>query len=258
MPEKPFKNLVVFSDLDGTLLDHTTYDFTPALEGIHLLKKHSIPLILVSSKTALEMAYWQDQLGLNDPYIAENGSIIVLPGEKKRVFLGKPLQELKTIFHHFAEGLPLILLLDHPARFQKETGLKEPLLSMALKREGSLPFLIEGGEEDKVLEAFLKDLPEDLVIRKGGRLYHLMGNTHKGRGVNWIQKHYLASSTKTIAFGDAENDWDLLKAVDYAYLVEKPSGGWRPMPGPIPSLRQISGIGPIGFTHGIKELLGLS
>ncbi len=38
---------IVFSDLDGTILDHKTYSFDEALEGIRLLKERGVPLVPV-------------------------------------------------------------------------------------------------------------------------------------------------------------------------------------------------------------------
>jgi len=44
--------LVVFSDLNGTLLDHETYDWTPAKPALDRLARQGCPVILSSSKTA--------------------------------------------------------------------------------------------------------------------------------------------------------------------------------------------------------------
>ena len=38
--------LLVFTDLDGTLLDHDTYSFEAALPCINLLKNNDIPIII--------------------------------------------------------------------------------------------------------------------------------------------------------------------------------------------------------------------
>ncbi|MCH6574886.1 MAG: HAD hydrolase family protein, partial [Bacteroidetes bacterium] len=37
--------VVIFSDLDGTLLDHDTYSFQAASEAIELIKSKNIPLV---------------------------------------------------------------------------------------------------------------------------------------------------------------------------------------------------------------------
>ena len=44
--------LIVATDLDGTLLDHYTYDWQPAARAIELLKQKCIPLVINTSKTA--------------------------------------------------------------------------------------------------------------------------------------------------------------------------------------------------------------
>ena len=47
--------LVLFSDLDGTLLDAQTYSFEAAREALEVLHERDVPLVLVSSKTRLEI-----------------------------------------------------------------------------------------------------------------------------------------------------------------------------------------------------------
>ena len=65
--------LLVFSDLDGTLLDHQSYSFQGAEKALQRLLHHSIPLILTSSKTRAELETLREKLGLHTPFIAENG-----------------------------------------------------------------------------------------------------------------------------------------------------------------------------------------
>jgi mannosyl-3-phosphoglycerate phosphatase len=40
------KKIVVFTDLDGTLLDYYTYSFEKAMPALQLLKEREIPLII--------------------------------------------------------------------------------------------------------------------------------------------------------------------------------------------------------------------
>lgn len=69
---------LIFTDLDGTLLGHDTYTYTENLELIRQLKRR-YPIILCSSKTALEIKDLQKKLGLVDmPFVAENGAYICL------------------------------------------------------------------------------------------------------------------------------------------------------------------------------------
>jgi mannosyl-3-phosphoglycerate phosphatase len=71
--------LLVFTDLDGTLLDIHTYDWQPAMPWLDRLQDYQIPVILCSSKTAAEVIAIQQDLGLEGlPFIAENGAVIQL------------------------------------------------------------------------------------------------------------------------------------------------------------------------------------
>ncbi len=73
------RQIAVFTDLDGTLLDQTTYSFDEALPALHLLRTKKIPLIFCSSKTSGEIKRLQKQLCLCQPFISENGGAIFIP-----------------------------------------------------------------------------------------------------------------------------------------------------------------------------------
>ena len=57
--------LLIFTDLDGTLLDIHTYDWQPAAAWLERLQDKQVPVILCSSKTAAEMLDIQQELGLS-------------------------------------------------------------------------------------------------------------------------------------------------------------------------------------------------
>ena len=80
--------LVVFTDLDATLLDPDTYQWLPAQEALLALKARYSGLVLVSSKTHAEMLPLHRELGLSDPFIVENGGGIALSeGAPEQLFL---------------------------------------------------------------------------------------------------------------------------------------------------------------------------
>ena len=70
---------LVFTDLDGTLLDHYTYQSEEAKETIVTLKFNDIAIIPCSSKTLSEILLIRQQLTLNDPFIIENGAAVYIP-----------------------------------------------------------------------------------------------------------------------------------------------------------------------------------
>ena len=70
---------VVFTDLDGSLLDGETYSFESATQALKALRMRNIPLILVSSKTRAEMEPLRRRLNHRDPFIVENGAAVFVP-----------------------------------------------------------------------------------------------------------------------------------------------------------------------------------
>jgi len=71
---------VVFTDIDGTLVDINTAEYGKETNKlIHLMKEKNIPLILTSAKTRLEQNKIREDLDLSDPFIVENGGAIVIP-----------------------------------------------------------------------------------------------------------------------------------------------------------------------------------
>ena len=78
---------MVFTDLDGTLLDHDTYGWEAAAPALEQLKAKRVPVVLISSKTRAEMAPLREALRLEDPFVSENGGGIFLP---RAIFPEKP------------------------------------------------------------------------------------------------------------------------------------------------------------------------
>ena len=70
---------IVYTDLDGTLLDHDTYSFEESKPGLELLKKLEVPIIFCTSKTRFEIEEYREKLGNSHPFISENGGGIFIP-----------------------------------------------------------------------------------------------------------------------------------------------------------------------------------
>ena len=67
---------VIFTDLDGTLLDPYTYSCTEVMPLVTRLRDKGIPLIFCSSKTRAEQEVYQKELGIAEPFIVEDGGAI--------------------------------------------------------------------------------------------------------------------------------------------------------------------------------------
>jgi mannosyl-3-phosphoglycerate phosphatase len=70
--------LLIFTDLDGTLLDHHSYSFTPAFHSYYTdIKQNKDGAASTAGKTGLV----QEKLGLNEPLISENGGGVFIPSD---------------------------------------------------------------------------------------------------------------------------------------------------------------------------------
>jgi len=262
----------VFSDLDGTLLDHDTYGYEPARPALDLLKRGKIPLILCSSKTRAEMAGIRRQLKLEDPFISENGGAIYIPhktfpikdrsfraqGKFQIIELGRPYEQLVSSLQAIREetGLPLLGFSDLSVdQIAERSGLERSVAALAQKREYSEPFLLE--EEIPSLELLERAVRRRrLTMAQGGRFFHLMGDNDKGKAVRLVTALYREKypDWTTIGLGDSPNDFPMLENVDFPVLVGKKDGTHAPW-----KVRKdvfyTRGAGPEGWNEAVLTLL---
>jgi mannosyl-3-phosphoglycerate phosphatase len=219
---------VVFTDLDGTLLDHHSYDHTPALPALNRLASLEIPVIPVSSKTLEELKHLRQVLNLTGPAIAENGAVIDYPGEAIQVappgyFLIRDfLIDLRAnpIYDTFGFGdMSIEEVMQH-------TGLPRSDAKRAMKRLASEPFIWRG--DSNGLRAFRQEVDAArLRLLQGGRFMHLLADTDKGVAVKHTVNHLRSRGkhvTRTIALGDSENDRDMLMSVDNPVIIRRHDG----------------------------------
>ncbi len=234
---------IVFTDLDGTLLNHHDYSWAAAAPALALLRERDIPLILVSSKTAEEMLALRRELDNDHPFVCENGSLVVIPRQwLLPLGLDVSLPEDEP-FHYDFRGADRQRILDalQPLRGQyRFTGFADmdveeiaactdlPVASAALaaRRRASEPLLWQD-DPDK-LEGFAATLArQGLRLIKGGRFYHVMGQCDKGDAVRYLQslyRHHYRADVFSIALGDSPNDLEMLKAVASPVIIPHPDG----------------------------------
>ena len=69
-------SLIIFTDLDGSLLHRDTFQFNEIKNFLLFLLSKGIHIIPNSSKTEKEILNFNQELGADLPYILENGSAI--------------------------------------------------------------------------------------------------------------------------------------------------------------------------------------
>ena len=263
--------ILVFTDLDGTLLDFNAYSFEPALDALDALKKNNIPLIFCSSKTRAEIETLRSQLDNTHPFISENGGASFVPKDYFSFEFPYSRQDLKYQIIEF--GLPYHKIRGTLQKIQSQfpdlvkgfgdlsaqqvaniCALPPDVAVLAKEREYDEPFVLE---DKTILEKIREIAKEDhLRIIQGGRFYHLVGENDKGKAVSYLTdiSRRAFENVKTIALGDSQNDLSMLRTVDYPVLVQKPDGRYDPAI-TLDNLIQPPGHGPKGWNHAVLQLL---
>ena len=261
---------VIFTDLDGTLLDHYDYSHAAAQPALDWLHSRSIPVILTSSKTFPELKALAADLGLEYPVIGENGAFIAWPtgfaltaphDEEKQGFrfkyFGQSYQEIEAVLHTLREN-PRFRFSGFADWSVKElmqrTGLSEAAAIMAKEREASEPIRWQG--HDAALADFRSALEaQGLRLVRGGRFYHVMGQTSKRRAMEWLNAALEAqrgNATFSIALGDGPNDLEMLEAADVSIVVANPDSD--PVEPRARQLIRTQAIGPAGWNEAIQQI----
>lgn len=267
------KKYIIFTDLDGTLLDHHTYSFAEALPALNYIKQNNIFLILSSSKTREEMIGIQKKIGIaGHPFVVENGSAFYtdnnyfpeIPGGENfesytQFCLGKTFNEIKEALTKISDEYNYKIIGFHntdKTEIIKRTNLSSESVEYAIHREFSIPLFYD----DKAEQILLKEIKKyNLQILYGGRFMHLLGKTDKGKAMEIIANNFNKKikdvEIQTIAIGDTLNDVSMLQKADHKILVKKHDGNYDPRI-QIENLIYSPYIGPKGWNYSILKILG--
>jgi len=262
------QRLIIVTDLDGSLLDSRTYSFEKAGSALERIREQHIPLILCSSKTRSEIEMYRQRLNINHLFIAENGGGIYIPdgyfpfpieGERRNgyqvISLGISYSEIRRRFISLRDRLNIAVrgFGDmNSSDVMALTGLPNREASLSLLREYDEPFVFSGAPDDRFLQA----IEADGLSWTQGRIFHIMGNHHKGKAVSILRGLYerAYNAVTLIGLGDSLNDLPLLLAVDRPVLIRKDDGNYDPRIN-IPNIYRTNGIGPAGWNEAVLREL---
>ncbi|WP_164880825.1 HAD-IIB family hydrolase [Aestuariirhabdus litorea] len=231
---------LIFSDLDGCLIDHDGYGYAASAQTLAELRTR-VPIILNSSKTFAEVEQWQQELALDTPFIFENGSAIAFPLHWSPSLPASAYPYRNRLVISLAGPRELLLhrlsALANDYRFQgfynmsveevvSHTGLDTESARRAKERLFTEPLLWQDGEEQ--LLDFSQALDADgLCVQRGGRFVHVMDRVDKAMAMRTLQimlEQRDNTCYQTLALGDSGNDRRMLESADIACVVRKPSG----------------------------------
>lgn len=215
-------SIIVFTDLDGSLMEHESYSIKPAEKALAALADRNIPLVMNSSKTANEIEAIQEAMTLPGPYIYENGAALSLPGETEPVIFGRPRSQWLTTIHELRtqEDYKFQGFSDWSAReITGLTGLDGKSAELSKQREFSEPILWRDSANAK--QKFEKQLLSlDLKLLEGGRFLSIQSDFDKSKAMVWMKQQQSGPATLTVALGDSPNDEAMLNCADIAVIIK--------------------------------------
>lgn len=267
---------LIFTDLDGTLLDYFSYSFEPAARLLASLSKRRFPVIINSSKTFSEIVRIRGKMNNGDPFIVENGAAIYLPkprfplcpekctdaGEYWCYSIARPREHWLSLMQQFdSEFTSLFTAMSEMSveEIEEFTDLSSEDAVYAAKRQFGEPLFWHGRQEDKKL--FIETIVNwGGYVQEGGRFLHVGDRTSKGSAMQWLcrcyEENFSGRQFQTFALGDSPNDVDMLECADYAVVVAAPGH-------PAPKLERAKKVvyttkyGPEGWAQGLMQLLNI-
>ncbi|MGQ0765372.1 MAG: HAD hydrolase family protein [Gemmatimonadota bacterium] len=244
--------MIVFTDVDGTLLDETLEPPCTPAELRDLMGP--TPIVLASSRPLVELAGIQRTLGLRDPVIAENGAVVAFDADDLRWGAGLAgtqrsadlvLQSEDRSFLVTTLGDPAGELLDSARKATRARGH-----DVLATRLDSIPGPVEPWNGDRAWSLLLEledsdlDLlrraldPAGCAVERGGRYVTVVRGSDKGRALQLVSEVLVSagSSGPTVALGNAPNDVSLFLAADCRFAIRDDNGKIDP------DLLRLSGV----------------
>lgn len=201
---------IIFSDLDGTLLDHNDYSIDAVEPLLKKLVHLSVDVIPTTSKTFAELQFIMPQLGLTTPFIVENGAAVFIPKPKTATTLMNQPEGTESIQDYWCksftqprshwqpyieqakrqfEGCFSLMTEMSAAQVAELTSLTEEEAQRALQRDYSEPVSWHGSVEQE--QCFIEFMQLcGATVLKGGRFLHIGGWAQKGIAMEWLMNVY--------------------------------------------------------------------
>lgn len=229
---------IVFSDVDGTLLNTRHQVLPGTLLAIKSLQKQDIPFVIVSARSPSGIYPIQEKYGFNCPVISYSGALIM--DESKRVLYSKGFsRDLAGKVIEFIEASRFDCSWNI---YSKDTWVvkdrKDPRVAreenivQAKAVEGTVEILSEDADVGKILcicdpdcildieRKLKKEFPSLSVVKSSEILLEVMhGSVTKGSAVKTLCGMWGIPLSNTVAFGDNYNDVEMLETVAMPFLM---------------------------------------
>ncbi len=267
---------LIFTALEGALLDSRTQSFSAAEETLYELDRRHIAIVLLTSRTRAEIEPLRRKLGHSHPFITEAGGGIFFPdgyfniripeatrnGRYLCVALGRPYGEVCTALDEIAEECGVGVAGFHhmtPREVADNTGFRARDAELARSREFDEPFYFTSGDDAAIARFVAAAGEQGFQARRGTPFWHLSSRCDTARAVRTVTKLFREAThikLSIVGIGSSTEDLSWLGAVDHAVLLpDKRANAGKENAGRIKNLVMGDAPGPVGWSSAILNII---
>lgn len=223
---------LVFSDIDGTLLDSSHRIGERTRLAIKSLEREGVPFVLVSARMPEGIFKIQDRLGIQAPIVSYSGGLILDSERRVQDSRGFPLSAALELKERLAAGWPDICVNTYAGSLWLVEDADNPwvkgesrivgfaprqgTLSKEWVPDGVVHKLMCLGEADRIArleQELCVQYPNLSISRSKPEYLEIMSKSAvKSHGVEFLCGALGVKSSASVAFGDQYNDVDMLLA----------------------------------------------
>lgn len=265
---------MLFTDIDGTLTNIITGEYSCSKDTIETLKQNDVAIILCSAKTMAEQELIRRELEIGGPFVVENGGAVVVPeGYFDQSVI--PDRDCKRVgdFLIVQLGEHISVIREKLVALRKNAKLKfltvgdlsvEKLSNVTHLTRSKAKLMANRMFAETILSINKDDLPDfsrrvsslGLKVIYGGQFIDVTSGNDKGKAVRFLKGCFRKQYGIDITFfglGDSPNDAPMLKEVDVPMLVQRPDKTWSPFDGR--NIINLPGVGPAGLKHALRVIM---
>ena len=226
-------------DMDGTLLN-SRHELSPeTIRALYKLKEKGIICVICTGRSIAGLEKYPEVLDLDMPMITFNGAVIIDSDKTKilNAFLLQKEYALKIWQLSEKYNTNLIIWSDNKPycnRINEQTLFYSKVLKMPLVEIENVQDFIENHQITKMMffdhENKIKDFKSNISKIKDFNVNYCMSNQYmleffnvqasKANALDFLRRYYNITPEQMMAFGDGENDIDMLKACGYSYAMK--------------------------------------
>ena len=230
---------IIFSDIDGTLLNNENQVPEETIEELRRLDSQGVPFVLVSARMPKGMRPIREELGIHAPMVCYSGGLVLDPDDQEIYSCLLDLDLACEIKSLVAKEFPEVVCGIYGGEHWVVDDIRDPWVIQEqgithlipetgdireiFGKEGGIHKFLFMGDEEAVIrtENRLKERYPQLSIARSKPVYLevMNGNVCKSAGVKIVCEKYDIPVEQSLAFGDGQNDLDMLNAAGAGFAM---------------------------------------